>query len=149
MFAAAVCLDKIETQPLLPSFLPYAHSTVFFYYLIFQFFTSLRSHFTFLHFSSLPSPRAYSSSFSPSITLLFFPLLSPPTLSLTECCGASAAAAGSLPACYITVPSASLNHCWAGLASSRLHIELSYLKYCSAAQESGCVGSDYISIFNF
>lgn len=88
-----------------------------------------------LHFFILfPSLHAYSSSYLPSISLpiSFFPLLFPPTLSLTECCGASAA--GSLPNCYITVPSASLNHCWARLALARVHILLSYLKYCPTAK---------------
>lgn len=41
---------------------------------------------------------------------------SPPTLRLTKCCGASTA--GCLQICYITGPSASLNHCWARLASA-------------------------------
>lgn len=45
---------------------------------------------------------------------------SPPTLSLTERCEASAV--GRIPDCYITAPSASSNHCWASLASAALHI---------------------------
>lgn len=55
-----------------------------------------------------------------SLRLVLPSSLSPPTLSLTECCGASAA--GSLPIRYITVPSASLNHCWAKLVAARIHI---------------------------
>ena len=79
----------------------------------------------------------YTSSLSsllPSISfsVSFFPLLSSPPLSLTECCGASAA--GCLPICYITVPPASLKHCGARLASARLPILLSYLKCCPAAK---------------
>lgn len=111
-----------------PPFLFYTMSCpAVFHGLIFLVFSSL---VFFIPFSSL---TAYSSSFLPSISLPIsvFPVLSPPTPSLTECCGASAA--GSLPICYITVPSASLNHCWARLALARLHISLLYLKYCPTA----------------
>lgn len=89
------------------------------------------------------------SSVLPSISLFisFFSLHSPPTLSLTKCCGASAA--GCLPICYITVPSASLNYCWARLASAMLHILLSYHDRLLSNKVSVCVGSESISIFNF
>lgn len=96
--------------------------------LLFQFLFSCLAIFTvILHAFTLVSLlHVDNSSVLPSISLFisFFSLHSPPTLSLTKCCGASAA--GCLPICYITVPSASLKYCWARLASATLHSLLSY-----------------------
>lgn len=116
-------LDCNITSPsILPSPCPGPQCFMWIYFslsLLSLLFFYISSHYSFNATLILPSI---------SLPILFFPLLYPPTLSLTECCGASAV--GTLPVCYITVPSASLNHCWARLATARLHISLLNIKCC-------------------
>lgn len=86
-----------------------------------QFSSLFYSNFTWFHSLLLPLCLFLHFHFIYlSLRLVLPSSLCPPTLSLTECCGASAA--GSLPIRYITVPSASLNHCWAKLVAARIHI---------------------------
>lgn len=126
--AAAACLDQFETE-LHPSFIM-STSTRHVYGLLIQWPQSSLLTFHKSSLRLLPSMLIPPLSYHISLPLPHssFSTLSlshsPPTLRLTKCCGASTA--GCLQICYITGPSASLNHCWARLASAWLHISLAY-----------------------
>lgn len=85
------CVFGLDWNITPPSFLPHVQSTVLFMVLFFN--SSVLSSLIWHFFILFPSIHDYSSSFfiSISLSILFFPILYPPTLSLTECCGASAA----------------------------------------------------------
>lgn len=125
---------SLKQNSTLPSLCPVLQD----FFIVFLFNCSVFSTLILHAFTCCPPLHVDSSSVLPSIRLFisFFSLQSPPTLSLTKCCGASAA--GCLPICYITVPSASLNHCWARLASARLH-NLAIVSLTTAPQQSICL----------